>query len=65
MSKQAKTNSMDNFKYPFDDVFIGKIIERMEQNQEITDKIMNEDQFADAVRDLLLKRVYTRLQKAD
>ena len=56
---------MDNFKYPFDDMFIGKIIERMEQNQEITDKIMNEDQFADAVRDLLLKRVYTRLQKSE
>ena len=44
-------------------MFIGKIIERMEQNQEITDKIMNEDRFADAVRDLLLKRVYSRLQK--
>ena len=63
--KQAKTNSIDNFKYPFDDVFIGKVVERMEQNQEITDKIMNEDRFADAVRDLLLKRVYKRLQRAD
>ena len=65
LSKQAKTNSIDNFKYPFDDVFIGKVIERMEQNQEITDKIMNEDRFADTVRDLLLKRVYSRLQKSD
>ena len=65
LSKQAKTNSIDNFKYPFDDVFIGKVIERMEQNQEITDKIMNEDRFADAVRDLLLKRVYSRLQKSE
>ena len=65
LSKQAKTNSIDNFKYPFDDVFIGKVIERMEQNQEITDKIMNEDRFADAVRDLLLKRVYGRLQRAE
>ena len=65
LSKQAKTNSIDNFKYPFDDVFIGKVIERMEQNQEITDKIMNEDRFADAVRDLLLKRVYGRLQKSE
>ena len=65
LSKQAKTNSIDNFKYPFDDVFIGKVIERMEQNQEITDKIMNEDQFSDAVRDYLVKRVYNRLQKSD
>ena len=65
LSQQAKTNSIDNFKYPFDDVFIGKVIERMEQNQEITDKIMNEDRFADAVRDLLLKRVYGRLQKTE
>ena len=37
----------------------------MEQNQEITDKIMNEDLFADTLRDLLLKRVYSRLQKSD
>ena len=65
LSKQAKTNSMDNFKYPFDDVLIGKVIERMEQNQEITDKIMNEDAFRAVFGDLMLKRVYDRLRKAE
>ncbi len=63
LSQQAKTNSIDNFRFPFDDVLIGKVIERMEQNQEITDKIMNEDSFRQAFGDLLLKRVYARLQK--
>lgn len=30
---QAKSNTMDNFKYGFEDVFIAKLVERMDQNQ--------------------------------
>ncbi len=41
----------------------GKVIDRMESNQGITDRIMNEDRFAAAVRELLLERVYRRLQE--
>jgi type I restriction enzyme R subunit len=65
LAKQAKQNSLTNFKYPFDDVFMGKVIERMEQNQDITDKIMNEERFADVVRQVLLDKVYWQLQKPD
>src|SRR5262249_17726740 len=43
LAQQGKSNSIDNFKYPFNDVFINKVIDRMEQNQEIADKLMNED----------------------
>jgi type I restriction enzyme R subunit len=62
LAQQAKNNSVDNFKYPFSDVFISAVINRMEQNQEITDRIMNEDRFAEAVLELLLQKVYTQLQ---
>ena len=61
LSQQARNNSIENFRYPFNDVFIDKVIGRMEQNQEITDRIMNEDEFADLVKDLLLRKVYRKL----
>jgi type I restriction enzyme R subunit len=63
LAQQGRNNSLENFRYPFNEVFIGKIIERMEQNQEITDKIMNEERFAEMVREVLLQRVYKKLQE--
>lgn len=63
LAQQGKSNSLDNFKYPFTDVFIGKVLERMEQNQEIADKLMNEDRFAEVVSDFLLQKVYRRLSE--
>lgn len=62
LASQARTNSIENFRYPFTDVFMEKVIERMEANQEITDKLINEEKFNDAVKDYLLQRIYTRLQ---
>jgi type I restriction enzyme, R subunit len=64
LAQQGKSNSIDNFKYPFNDVFINKVIDRMEQNQEIADKLMNEDRFAEVVSDLLLHKVYQRLKES-
>ena len=64
LAQQAKINTIDNFKFPFNDVFIDKVIGRMEQNQEITDRLMNEEEFAEAVRDFLLRKVYARLQSS-
>lgn len=61
LAQQGKSNSIENFKYPFNDVFINKVIDRMGQNQEIVDKLMNEDRFAEVVSDFLLHKVYGRL----
>lgn len=33
LQMQAQSNSMDNFKYGFDEAFLAKLIERMEENQ--------------------------------
>jgi type I restriction enzyme R subunit len=62
LSKQAKTNTIDNFKYGFQDVFINKLIDRMEQNKDIFVKIMDDKVVADVVKDYMLKKVYKRLQ---
>lgn len=58
---QAKTNTIDNFKYGFEDIFIDKIVDRMDQNQDIFNKIMDDKAFAAVVKEYLLKRVYNRL----
>jgi len=60
---QAKSNTIDNFKYGFEDVFISKLVERIDQNQDIFNKIMEDTTFAGVVKDYLLKRVYKRLSQ--
>jgi type I restriction enzyme R subunit len=63
LSEQAKTNSIENFKFGFDDIFMDKLIGRMEQNQDIFTKMMDDKDFGGLVRDYLLKRVYEQLSK--
>lgn len=58
---QARTNSIENFKYGFDDVFLEKLIGRMEQNQDIFSKMMDDKEFGGLVKDYMLKRVYDQL----
>lgn len=61
LGEQAKSNSMANFKFGFDDVFFDKVIGRMEQNQDIFTKLMDDKEFGGLVRDYMLKKVYNRL----
>jgi type I restriction enzyme R subunit len=62
---QARSNTIDNFKYGFDDVFMDKLVERMDQNHDIFNKITDDKAFGAVVKDYLLKRVYERLKQSD
>ena len=61
LNEQAKSNSMANFKFGFEDVFMDKLIGRMEQNQDIFTKMMDDKDFGGLVKDYMLKKVYERL----
>ncbi|OKH52151.1 restriction endonuclease subunit R [Calothrix sp. HK-06] len=61
LSQQAQTNSIHNFKYGFEDVFLTTLIERMDLNQDIFTKILDDKEFGDAVKDWMLSKVYNRL----
>ena len=61
--KQAKSNTKDNFKFGFDSKFMDVVIERMEQNEELFAKLMDDEQMAGIVKSMLLDKVYERLQK--
>ena len=62
LSEQAQNNSIENFKFGFDDVFMDKLISRMDQNQDIFTKMMDDKEFGGLVKDYLLKKVYNRLR---
>ena len=62
LSQQAKSNTIENFKYGFEDVFMDKLIGRMEQNQDIFTKMMDDKEFGGLVREYMLKKVYDRLR---
>ncbi len=61
--EQAKSNSIENFKFGFDDVFMDKLLGRMEQNQELFARMMDDKVFGGLVQNYLLKRVYQQLNK--
>jgi type I restriction enzyme R subunit len=63
LSEQAKNNSIDNFKFGFEDTFLNKLIERMDNNQDIFTKIMDDKPFGDVVKEWMLYKVYHRLNE--
>ena len=63
LQTQAKVNKIDTFKYAFEEMFIDKLIERMDQNQEIFEKILENQSFGSLVKELMMKKVYARLNE--
>ncbi|MDB5287341.1 MAG: restriction endonuclease subunit [Mucilaginibacter sp.] len=61
LSLQAKSNTIENFKFGFDDIFMDKLISRMEQNQDIFSKMMDDKEFGGLVKNYMLKKVYNSL----
>jgi type I restriction enzyme R subunit len=61
LQMQAKSNTIDNFKYGFDEAFLAKLIERMEDNQGIFEKILDDKEFGEIVKKWMLNKVYKRL----
>jgi len=62
LQAQARNNSIENFKFGFQEEFINKIIERMDQNKEIFHKILADKDFGEFIRDVLMQRVYKKLK---
>jgi len=57
---RAQSNPIENFKYAFDEVFIQTLIDRMKDNEEIFDKIMENNDFKNDVKEMMTKRIYER-----
>ncbi|MTI31689.1 type I restriction endonuclease subunit R [Xanthovirga aplysinae] len=61
LQSSATSNTQENFKFVFDDVYMNIMIDRMGQNQEIFNKIMDDQELGGVVKDMLMKKVYERL----
>jgi len=65
LRQAAKANNMENFGYVFKKALEGLFIDRMEQNEELAAKFMNEKEFKDVVGKYLLKQVYEQIRGND
>lgn len=63
LQTQARVNKIDTFKFAFNDKFIDKLIGRMDQNQEIFEKILEDKAFGDLVKELMMKKIYKKLNE--
>ncbi|MDO9154643.1 MAG: DEAD/DEAH box helicase family protein [Paludibacter sp.] len=63
LQTQAKANKIDTFKFAFEDIFVTKLIERMEQNQDIFDKIIENKSFGNLVKEIMMKKVYAKINE--
>ncbi len=61
LKEQALNNPIENFKFGFDELFLDKLIIRMEQNQDIFTKMMDDREFGNLVKSYMLTKVYNRL----
>jgi len=59
--QQARSNTIENFKFGFDDIFMDKLIGRMDQNHDIFSKMMDDQEFGGMVRGYLMRKVYERM----
>lgn len=63
LRQAAAANTIENFKYVFAKALEDLFIDRMEQNDEIFARFMNDEQFQQAVESNLRKEVYHEIRK--
>ena len=62
LRQAAMANTMENFGYVFLKALEGLFIDRMDQNEEITARYMNEKEFQKIAGQDLLEQVYKRIR---
>lgn len=63
LRQAALANTMENFGYVFLKSLEGLFIDRIDQNEEITAKYLNEKEFQEVVGQKLFKQVYEQIRK--
>ena len=63
LQQAAKANTLENFRYVFVKALEGLFIDRMEQNEDIFAKYMNDPAFKKLVSEHLLKQVYEQIRE--
>ena len=59
---QAKNNEYENFRLVFDRMFLGTVVSRMDGNDAIYKRVLDDEEFQMALMDLYAGRLYARLR---
>jgi type I restriction enzyme R subunit len=62
LAAQARNNSLDNFKLVFDPKFLDTVITRMDANEAIFKRVLDDEDFRQVLADFYLRKVYSRLR---
>ncbi len=60
--QKVKTNTIDDFKFAFEKVFIDKVIDRMDQNHTFFTRVLDDEQFKNALMEYMLVETYEELR---
>jgi len=60
---QAKNNSIENFKYPFDETIIDIIINRFSKSNGFLNKYLDDENFQKQINSMLLPIIYDKLRE--
>lgn len=63
LGHQARANSLENFKFAFNDVFFDNVISSMDRNMDFSSKILDDNEFGIAVRNYLAQKLYNRFNE--
>ena len=62
---RARTNDYDNFLLVFDQTFVDTIVKRVDSNEAIFKKILDEPEFRQTVLEYYADKLYDRLRRPD
>lgn len=65
LADQARNNTLANFRLVFDPKFMNTVVGRMDANEEIFKRILDDDDFRDLLADFYLRKIYARLRKPE
>jgi type I restriction enzyme R subunit len=62
---QARSNTLENFRLVFDHRFLDTVVSRMDENEAIFKRILDDEEFRQVLMDLYAGRVYRRARRAE
>jgi type I restriction enzyme R subunit len=60
---QARSNTLENFRLVFDHRFIDTVVSRMDENEAIFKRILDDEEFRQVLMDLYARRVYRKARR--
>lgn len=63
LSDQARNNSLDNFRLAFERKFLQTIVTRVDDNEEIYKRILDDEDFQATLAEFYLRKVYKRIRE--